>query len=512
MEDKKPKLTVKDAAVDFCENTTVHGLLFLTRFNHRWIQLFWSVIVLCGFIGLSVHLWKIVSAYLEYKTTEYSYEHDNGFLFPDVTICNLNGISSSKLINASTDYDEVNYFINRNIHSDNPVLATDLFWALGDHAVEIGHSLEDFVLRCKFEDIPCNITEDFILYPFSSFFNCYIFKIGRSGRKTITQGIAAGLSLTLFLEPLNTSIVKAYDDNAFAGNMNGVRVLLNAPNTLVAAGIMGNDIVPGHATYMAFEVTNRIRLPEPYSTCRGVDSMVLGPDFAYSFTECKNICIHKFVIDKCGCFPTIYKVRKNYTASKIPSCGEDIYKVSDKTMRACQDSVLKDIETRLNYANDCNCQKPCEDTKYSISISHSEFPSENSMVSFWKTILEDNTQQENIKAYKYYEQLRAQNTSMESMIKWTQKHFLRLTVYATSKTVSVKKYIPMITPVGLMSQIGGCLGLWLGISIVTIIEFFDLGFKLFYVLYRKLNNSAKLKNEGSDNTISTTASVRTQEF
>ena len=35
---------------------------------------------------------------MEYKTTEYSFEREDGYYFPDVTICNLNGISSSSFV------------------------------------------------------------------------------------------------------------------------------------------------------------------------------------------------------------------------------------------------------------------------------------------------------------------------------------------------------------------------------------------------------------------------------
>ena len=348
----RPNRPLKTHIVDFCVHTTVHGLHFLIRLSHRWIQLFWSLVVLGGFVGVAVHMFYIIHAYLQYKTTEYSYEENHGFLFPDVTICNLNGISASNLKNAAPKYDQIKYYLNRTSvesHLDDPPLPADLFWALGEGALEVGHSFSDFVIRCKFEDRLYNST-NFVIYPFSSFFNCYIFKIGRSGRRTITQGIAAGLSLTLFLEPLDTTIVR----------------------------------------------------------------------------------------NKCGCFPTIYKVRRNYMALNETSCGSDTFKPEKNNMMVCQKKYLKDTETRLHYAKDCNCYPPCEDIKYSTTLSQSEFPSENSMTSFWKTLLENNPNKERLKAYKYYHELMAENASRETMSEWTQKHFLRLTVYANSKTVTIK--------------------------------------------------------------------------
>ena len=492
MENKKEVLTVKSVLVDFCDHTTVHGLHFLTRIGHRWIQLFWSVVVLSGFIGLGVHLYNIIGAYLEYKTTEYSYERDDGYDFPDITMCNLNGISPTNLRSVASKYEQVQYYLNMSTsgNEENAPLHTDLFWSLGDNSVEVGQTLSDFVIRCKFEDQFCNMSR-FIIYTFSSFFNCYTFTMAGTGIHTITQGIAAGLTITFFLEPLDFSIIKPYDDNAFAGGLYGVRVLLTPPNSLPGAGVMGYDILAGQATNIAFDITERKRLPEPYSTCRGVDSMALEGHLTYSFTECKNICIHQIIMDECGCFPTKYRVRRNYTAIGMPNCGHDIHKTRNKEMLACQEYYLKNIETRLNYALDCNCHPPCEDTKYSITISQSSFPSENSIISFWKRILED-PKKKDLKAYKHYQKLKEANTSTDDLIKWTHKHFLRLTVYANSKTVTVKEQIPMYTFIDLMSQIGGCLGLWVGISIITIVEFFDLGMNFFQIFCRKAKKIAEL--------------------
>lgn len=90
----------------------VQGLHFLTRIGHRWIQLFWSVIVLSGFIGLGVHLYNIIGAYLEYKMMEYSYERDDGYDFPDITMCNLNGISPTNLRSVASQYEHVQYYLN----------------------------------------------------------------------------------------------------------------------------------------------------------------------------------------------------------------------------------------------------------------------------------------------------------------------------------------------------------------------------------------------------------------
>ena len=504
-EEAKAPSTVKDAFMDFCDTTTVHGFYFLTKFSNKWVQFFWSVVVFIGFVGLSIHLFNIVAAYLSYQTTEYSYERTNGYKYPDVTVCNFNGVSASNLQDIAEKNKAAEFFLDHNDMTVrngtfNKILSTnDFFWALDEDAVKVGHQLPDFVIRCRFQGRVCNLTKDFVLFHFSRFFNCYVFSAGRSDALTTTQGIAAGLSLTLFLEPVDLNIVKRYDDRIIVDNIDGVRVAITPPNTLAAVGVLGYDILPGHSTSIGFDIVEYERLSDPYSTCAGVDSMALEGNFAYSFTECKNMCIHQRMIEECGCFPTRYVVRVNYTGTNVSSCGKEVFNnwnISQQLLD-CQTKFLRNIETKIDFAGECNCHSPCEDTRYPIHISQSQFPSQSSIQSFWQRILEENPDKDKMKAYQYYQKLRAQNTSTEELKSWTYRHFLRLNVYANSVTVSVREQIPMITLVDLMSQIGGCLGLWLGISIVTVVEFFDLGFKLSWIFFWRLRHAGRQKGEKS---------------
>ncbi len=448
------------------------------------VQLFWSVAVLVATAGLVFQLYSILYAFFQYKTSSYFYEVIDGYYFPDVTICNLNGISSTNLRKAAQNNYIAATYLSLSLRENTtgqPDTAT-FFYALGEQHVEVGHSLQDFIIRCRFEEQDCNITEDFVLYEFFSFFNCYTFIKGRQGEKTHTQSARAGFSVTLYLEPLDPNISKVYDESDIAGNTNGVRVLLTPPNSLPAIGVMGHNILVGHSSYMGFDLRENVRLPDPYTSCRGVNSMQLGGDLTYSFVECKNICIHNYVIDKCGCFPTFYRVRKNYTAMGIPSCGIGSFDKSDqekyKSRMACQDALLDQMETLLDFALDCNCYNPCEETVYPLVISQSEFPSPNALKSFWKVVLEEHPMNSELKAYTHYQHLLAQNTSFETLKEWTHKHFLRLNVFANSKNILVQEQVPQYSESDLLSLIGGCLGLWLGMSIISIAEFFNLGFQL----------------------------------
>ncbi len=80
-----------------------------------------------------------------------------------------------------------------------------------------------------------------------------------------------------------------------------------------------------------------------------------------------------------------------------------------------------------------------------------------------------------MKAFKYYHQLKKSNASEDQMYSWVTSHFLRLIIYAKTDLVLVKQETPKYSITDLLSSIGGCLGLWVGVSVLTVSKLFNNG-------------------------------------
>ena len=166
-----------DILNEFCLDTTVHGISFASKQKSKFFKCFWSLVVLSGFAALSFHLYEIIYGYFQYKSTESIYERRNGFKFPDVTVCNLNGISFSNLKDAAENLTSMETFFETLVPSSDsmsqttfvmPMKPQKLFWALGHEAKHIGHKLEDMILSCRFARDQCK-EDDFVLYNFPEF-------------------------------------------------------------------------------------------------------------------------------------------------------------------------------------------------------------------------------------------------------------------------------------------------------------------------------------------------------
>ena len=453
---------------EFCQQTTIHGLSFAIKQNLKPLKIIWFLVVLLCFFGLLTHMSIIINSYLQYKSTESTYQKRNGYQFPDVTICNLNGISLSNLKKAAESSFVVKMFYERylNFSADNgcvnqenelsPYLR-DISLALGDDAYSVGHRLEDLIIRCSYQQEKCK-EDDFVLFKFPNFLNCFTFKRGRDKEPSYVRGIPSGLSFTVYLEADHSNVCVIYNDNFLSGNTKGIRLFIAGSNTLAAVGNDGCEMVPGLSTSIGFDITEHNRLSEPYSECRSTDSMKLEVEVTYSYVECRNICIQDIVIKECGCVPTRYRSRRK---RKVPSCAKYIFTNVTKSaeLLKCEREILDGIEATVDFREKCNCFWPCVETIYSTSYSHAVWPERKSLESFISNILESHPNKTQLKAYQHYQNLKRANASEDNVYSWVTSQFLRVNVYANSDITTVKEQILLYTMTDLLCQIGGCLGL-----------------------------------------------------
>ncbi len=138
-------------------------------------------------------------------------------------------------------------------------------------------------------------------------------------------------------------------------------------------------------------------------------------------------------------------------------------------------------QTVEDFGEFCNCSWPCDDVTYPGSASSIVWPSQNSLQSFLFSVIIKTTK--NTKAYQHYETLKSSNASQQEQYSWVQRHFLKLNVFPKSNVVSVTTEVPKYTITDLLCNIGGCLGLWVGMSVITLVETIDLVIKVFHDIF-----------------------------
>ncbi len=156
----------------FCKYTSAHGLSMLYG-TCQWRKIFWGCVVIVAFTGLMTHINMLSTSYLRYHYTESAKESRSGYAYPDVTVCDLDGLSISRLVESiQTDPDARIFYQSlieegKSDHYDPlkmSISTRDFFNAVGqERAREYGHSWKDMILDCRFEGKPCK-DEDWILF------------------------------------------------------------------------------------------------------------------------------------------------------------------------------------------------------------------------------------------------------------------------------------------------------------------------------------------------------------
>lgn len=226
---------------EFMESTSAHGFSHVKHSRHARTKLFWVLILLTSFAGLGFHLSTLVCKYLAFdheETTELVHESP---VFPDVTICNMDGLSSDrfvlkifcgicflqcrrKLLDLSSfcrlwtsdpenmvgdffnlvrkeNWEAVNKNATENgfkpLHVGVIMAQAGMFanWPR-DYLKSIGYQFYDLFVKCTFAGQTCN-ESDFRVYVHAEYLNCYTFQLRNA--PYIRAGPEAGLTVVLYI-------------------------------------------------------------------------------------------------------------------------------------------------------------------------------------------------------------------------------------------------------------------------------------------------------------------------
>ena len=169
----------------------------------------------------------------------------------------------------------------------------------------------------------------------------------------------------------------------------------------------------------------------------------------YRQKDCFELCLQKMIIDTCGCFYTWLPIYGN-TSSPCFNIDQFIclaYKFNESTSEI--ESLCKD-----------SCPLECSYVNYELSMSSLVYPTKE----FFHSL-------------KY-------NSSEYTLNKYRQTH-LGLDIFFPIKQYTEIRETPKTTFPDLISNIGGALGVFLGLSIFSFIELFEVIFQILLILSRR---------------------------
>ncbi|XP_071964501.1 epithelial sodium channel subunit gamma-like [Antedon mediterranea] len=322
-----------------------------------------------------------------------------------------------------------------------------------EQKIIMGHTLQDILLDCSWKGFQCG-PQNFTTFYHYQYGNCYTFNNGVENPVLTTSrpGPNYGLSLELFVD--QDEYMEGMTDAA------GFRVSVHEPNVMPFPEDDGLSIGPGQRSSLATRVLEMDRLGSPWGDCTDAnlyttkDIFINCYNVKYSKQACERSCYQYAVIEACDCADTHFPFPPE-VLTRIRPCDTE----ANINHRKC----IGDMERKYDE-NDlrCNCNQTCHDTVYMPSVTQSEWPALG-----YETTLYNRVQERNYA-------IRSRGTDTLTAAQWIKRNVAKLDVYFMEFNYQYIKQSPATSVMDLLSNIGGQLGLWIGVSVVTLMEMMQL--------------------------------------
>lgn len=461
----------------------VHGIVHIAINKHLPVRILWSICVLVSAGACSYLMIQNILSYLDYEViTKLSVMKDSSSTFPTISICNSVAFvtrNSSNFIKNIMNQPFFDQYENISIN-DQPIepfkLLYQYFSAINAKNLPIeveksfGLKMDQMFLSCLYRGVKC-LPSDFEWYYDLLYGNCYRFNTGLNKTLKIatTVGKWNGLRLELFLGSTN--------DVEISQQSTGVHIFIHN-DSVRPSSYEGFDAQTAKETNIAVTRTIVNRLSNPYSDCVNkfssyVYSTLVELFGRYRYSDCLKYCFQKRLIEKCEC--------------QDPSCP-----ILNSTIRICSkvsDLFVCSYPIYNSFYNEdltqtCPyCKYECEKMMYEYSSSHNAYPTQK----YANFLLKLN-------------QIKANNITTYEKLK---RNVLALNIFYDDLQYKVIKEMPIIDLLTLISNIGGILGLFLGMSFINIMEIVEFLCEVLFIFSHKLKNTCVVYKVKQENQLDT---------
>ncbi|RNA43641.1 acid-sensing ion channel 5-like [Brachionus plicatilis] len=455
-EKKENKTKMFDIFKEWTESMTMHGFPNIFRTNFLSIKIMWIILFLCSNMACFGLIIMNLINFLNFEVvTKIRVIEKDSIKFPAVTICNINpfvteqGIEyvqsilernnltnfTSATIDTSFQGEFSKFYFNYNLIKYS--LSAFSKTISNEKKKNLSLPFNKMFISCLFNLMPCNESQWTWFYS-SEFGNCYRFNSDQNSQD-IKYSYQAGKYNGLMAE----LYVGLPEEQKTLGITTGAHVYID-DNPFQPLPAQGVDVAPGFSANLILERIKRKKMPKPYKYYR----KVFRSNLTYRQDDCFWAYIQSEIYKKCKCD----KMTSNLISENNNPCNnfEQQSCTTPQFQSLTQSSYKKKIESL--------CPLECESISFEVTKSFSRYPS----VSYGKDLVKT-------KQIKSLFENRT-NVSIEEL----RENVLSLNIYYEHLKQTEITENKSINWDGLVGSIGGTLGLFLGLSFLSLVEIIDL--------------------------------------
>ena len=400
-------------------------------------------------------------------------------LFPQVMVCNINPYTTQYAYDFLKDIDTTSSFFNNNsnmTYGENSEFFKYFYYRSLDIAMNksytyqqrqnLAHNFDDILLVCSFNEESCT-ANDFVWKFDPMYGNCYVFNSGFDAagqptdlkRSTMT-GTYYGLSLAIY----TGFFEKLEKFNSYIGGR-GLTIRIGNSSYMIDYDVNGILVPAGFQTNLIVDRSFKFLLPSPYSDCEiandspkneGSELYRLIAQTSYQYTQqlCFIECYQKWAISTCNCSDSFVSVFNSTVCMTFEEtlCLSDFFYNKYLVGNFIEQNCLP------------LCPLECNLTDYKTSSS--SIP-----------LLGD----------LYYEYIRENKNLTSDFVnrplnKYTiTESITSVNIFYNSLSYHLSTETPKLDIIGLLATKGGNLGLFLGVSLLSICELVEIMFQIYFI-------------------------------
>ena len=477
---KKVKKSVKKEAIktifqEWLHITSIDPFAKIFENHNPLAKLIWTciLIVLTSLTGYLL-IQNLILYYQYDVVTQVNVISVRPMNFPTITICNLNTFTTRYAQSLIANVSIKNYgrdLTNINVTYDQAMLylpniteLTKMYVAQSNFTQDelinlFGDSVDKF-LSAKFsgQNLSLNNFNHYYSYDLGVCLQFNSGKLNTSIRQSFREGKEFGLTFIYpFMQSSNLYPISISD---------GFVIFIHESSfePIIADGFILNPYYTETNIAMTKSIT--VHYESPYSECRDLtsfssdlhDFIVYSLNKTYRQYDCFNLCRQKLYIKNCGCYYPKYPRLYNSTSCLNQSQWE------------CISDPKNDLDSSNQKECTLLCPLECESITYGVQLSSAWYPTQQ-LGNFWlnKTCQVNDIKDENCDWSEYYTYGSTYpNSSLAFNLFFPYLEYTEIT--ETPKT----------SWFDLTSQVGGSLGIFLGLTVFHFLEIIEIFFLILF--------------------------------
>ncbi|RNA09267.1 acid-sensing ion channel 5 [Brachionus plicatilis] len=459
-------------------STTSHGLSHILKTKSIFLKFMWILFLFsscgscCYLIATSIMnflKWEVV--------TKIDIVTEIPSIFPTISICTANPIQNNFSLNFVDQVLKGSGISNNSWFESNGInyqfkflfskyLSMSNVYNLSDQEREnFGMKINKSIISCYYSTNPCNLSLDFEYHYDNMHSNCIKFNSGKKTelKKASKPGLINGLQMEIYVdEPNENSLSTA----------SGLYLIVHN-NSQESHFPEGFTVPVGKQVNIAVQREFISKKARPYSECtQNLDSVnafdsdlyrtIIQSGKPYRREMCYDLCLQEIIIEKCKCQDMI-----SYSFPNMSYCMSLNHIFCD--YEEFSHFYTENIEEKCGR----KCPLECDTIKYPVTLTYLDYPTE----AYYNKLIKEPIFK-NMSGLTY-EKLK--------------KKMIFLNIYYSEFQYKKIQEVEKMTIIDLVAGIGGTMGLFIGISFLSLIEIIHVAFEIVFVILENEKNTNKVQ-------------------